>query len=199
MLLTDIVVIFWLSVIVILSGIFCSVVFAYISNKAPVEQTIIDLTYKDCLIYIFFMTLSSNTAFINCLMAADNVLDFCVALFYADVILFFISCVCISVAISSALRLLTIVSSSQENGIQLLGPDDRAILKIRFVAMGLSAVSILIANIVFQSFPPIVGLFVQNQKVTVLSMVRRDLGMIIYLAPPTAAAVFVVAANIVSN
>ena len=197
MLFTDIIVIIGLSAIVILSGILCSVVYAYISNKAPIDQTIIDLTYKDCLVYIFLMTLSSNVAFTNCLMANENFLEFYIALLHSDVILFFISCICFSVSISSALRLLTILNSSEENGIQLLGPDDKAILKIRFVAIGLSSTSILFANIVLQSFPPIVGLFVQNQRITVLSMVKKDYGMITYLVSPTFAAAFVTAANIV--
>jgi hypothetical protein len=115
----------WLTVTTILSARLCSIIHAHITSKAPIEQTVIDLINRDSILYLLFLTLSMNLTLISCLIADKSFLEFSFAFFCSILIYFFIISLAISFAVSSGLRLLSIVNVSVEAGVQLLGPDDQ--------------------------------------------------------------------------
>ena len=150
----DKVVISWHILVSIISGILCSIIRSHISHKPIINLTIVDLIYRDCVIYIQLLTTSINIALSSCLLTNDKVLDFPLALFYATVLYYVISCAAISISVSSFLRLLSILNNSEEAGIQLLGLDDRAIVHIRIASLVISTLTIFFAFLVFNSVPP---------------------------------------------
>ena len=103
----------------------CSIVHGQISRKAPFEQTVIDLINRDCILYLLFLASSMNLTLISCLIAEGNFLEFSFAFCSSILIYFFIIGLAIPLAVSSGLRLLSIVNVSAEAGVQLLGPDDQ--------------------------------------------------------------------------
>ncbi len=88
----DTLVIFWTMVLITTSALLCYVIHKHISNKAPVELTVIDLLYQDIIIYIFLFMVSFSGALIHCLSSKDLELDFWPALVYAILLFFWMGC-----------------------------------------------------------------------------------------------------------
>ena len=93
----DIIVIAWYVLVSIISGILCFLIRCHILEKPIINLTIVDLIYKDCVFYIQLLTTSINIALSSCLLTNDKVLDFPLALFYATILFYVISCAAISI------------------------------------------------------------------------------------------------------
>ena len=104
MLASNIVSIVWLMLTIVISGILCSIIYKHISSRSPINQTIIEFIYLDCIIYIYFLTVSQSVTFIACLCSDQYILDFHSAWVCSTIVYFFISCNTISLAISACLR-----------------------------------------------------------------------------------------------
>jgi hypothetical protein len=108
--------------ILIISGILYWIVHQHISKKALIDQTIIDLTYKECLIYIFFLAVSLGISFISCMLASENSLDLMLAILLSDVIVFLINITSNYLLVGCILRIITMINNSEQQELQLLGP-----------------------------------------------------------------------------
>jgi hypothetical protein len=91
------------------------------------------------------------------------------------------------------------IYNSEQQGLQLLGTDDEAITKIRALSMAFSTCTIIIGNLILNSFPPIFIMLVGNQNLSIASMVKQDPGIIIYFILPFIATALVISTNIVTN
>ena len=183
-------VILLLIAITLISGFLCSVIYNHISQKPPVQQTIIDLLYGDCIIYTYLFTITLSVTLISCLSANEMVLGMPLAIFLADTIYFFISCIALLMTVSSILRLITITTNSEEAGIQLLGPDDKALFIIRIMTIMMTLFSIVFGHFGLKSFPPPFAILVNNEKVIAISrMLKNDPGIFLYFLPPLTAAI----------
>ena len=183
--------------IVFISGILNSIVYQHISKKALIDQTILDLTYKECLVNIFLMTFSLSVALISCLIANENSLEFIPALLLSNVVFFLICTTSNFLSVSCVLRILTIINNSEEEGLQLLGSDNKAIIKIRILSTGISLFIIIFGNLILNSFPPIWALLLENQNLSTVFVVKKDPGTFIYFISPIIAAVLVISTNLV--
>ena len=185
--------------IVSISGLLNWAVLQHISKKPLIDQTVLDLTYKECLLYIFLLACSLCIAFISCLMTNENALGFVPAILCSNLVFFFIFTTSNSLSVGCILRILTMIYNSEQQGLQLLGTDDEAITKIRALSMAFSTCTIIIGNLILNSFPPIFIMLVGNQNLSIASMVKQDPGIIIYFILPVIATALVISTNIVTN
>jgi hypothetical protein len=100
-----------------------SIIYKIISEKPPIEQSIIDLIYLDCIVYFYLSNWSMGVAFTGCILYDEYKLDIRLAIFLSSSIYFWLTCGFTSLSIGSCLRLISIVNKSEEAGIQLLGED----------------------------------------------------------------------------
>jgi hypothetical protein len=165
----------FLVLVIAFSGLLCSIIHRHISNKPPVQTTVIDLIYKDCIVYIFMMTFLFSFIFICCQFSDDFTLPYPLAVVLTNIVLLVFECGCVSMIISSLLRLLTILKSSEEAGIQLLGEDDKAIVVVRIVSAFSSLCIVLVANFIFEAVPPSVNLLTEFQNLSATELFRKSL------------------------
>ena len=186
---TDAAVISFLILTILMSAKLCFTIYKHISEKAPIDQTIIDFIYRECILYIHLLTASLCIAVISCLVSEGFALDYELALLYANPIFFFICSAAILLTVSSCLRLLSIVNVSEEAGIQLLGTDDAAITKIRWMYFSISVFILLFGQLVLKCPPPsVTTLVIAGDTVTVPMRLDNEPGIFIYLFPPLMAA-----------
>jgi hypothetical protein len=57
-----------------------------------------------------------------------------------------VNCIAVSLVVSGTLTLLSLIKSSEESGLQLLGTDHQAIIKIRFVSITFSILVLAIGK-----------------------------------------------------
>jgi hypothetical protein len=185
--------------VIILSGLLCSIIYRHISNKPPVQTTIIDLIYKDCVVYIFTMTVLFSFIFICCQFSNDFTLSYQLVVVLTNIVCLVGECGCVSMIISSFLRLLTILRSSEEAGIQLLGEDDKAIVVVRTVSVFMSLCIVLVANLVFETVPPPVNLLTEFQNLSASELLKKSPDAYIYIVIPCLTAGFNLLLYLVRN
>jgi hypothetical protein len=144
------------------------------NKKALIDQTILDLTYNDCLFYIILLTVSLCIAFISCLMAYENELEFVPAILYSNIIFFLICATSNSLSASSILHILTIIYNSEQQGLQLLGQDDKAVAKIRIFSFSFALLTIILGSLILNIVPPIMGLLIGSQPFSVATIIKND-------------------------
>ena len=189
--------IIWLTVLPLFSGILFSVIHQHISRKAPVNQTIVDLIYKDLVVYLFLLTTNFCFVQICCLNSPGYILEFHFALLCGlSNYLFFIG-ISLLMSISSFLRILSYVTVSEEAGIQLLGPDDKAILFIRVSTLLTTLLTLFVALVILKSVPPNIVLFTDTKNWSLVEILKIDFGSGVYLIFPAAAAILNGVTNIV--
>jgi len=162
----------------------CSIIYRYISNKPPVQTTIIHLIYKDCIVCIFAITVFMSITFMCCQFSDDFTLSYPLALALTNIVYTGFEFVSIFMAISSFLRLLTILKHSEEAGIQLFGADDQAIMLLRTVAGFLSVTIILATNLFFETAPPTVKVLTEFQNVSASDVFQKSTNSYIYIVLP---------------
>jgi hypothetical protein len=85
--------------------------------------TLVDLLYKDTIIYIYLLVFSFSIALIHCLLENESqMLDYSFAVIYSAIKMFFVCCILIALIFSGGLRLLSLLRNSKEAGLLLLGP-----------------------------------------------------------------------------
>ena len=96
-------------------------------------------------------------------------------------------------------RLLTILNSSEEAGLQLLGPDDKAIITVRLISILTSILTVMVAHLIFSSLPPILPILISGQIISVLDLIRGDPGIVIYFVTPILSMIINFVTALVSN
>jgi hypothetical protein len=125
----------WLCLNLIIAVPILENIYKHYKEKAIVQVTIIDLIHCDLIVWIYLCCLDFSVAIAHCLFHHDEGLavnDFFANLYSRifEVILLFISSFMILVG---GLRLLSLAKRSEAAGLQLLGPDDTAIMIARFI------------------------------------------------------------------
>jgi hypothetical protein len=189
----------FLLLVIILSGLLCSIIYRYISNKPPVQTTIIDLIYKDCIVLIFAITVFMSITFMCSQFSDDFTLSYPLALALTNIVYTGVEFGSICMAISSFLRLLTILKHSEEAGIQLFGTDDQALRLIRTVAAFSSVAIILAANLVFETVPPAVNFLTEFQNLSASEVFKKSTNAYIYIVFPCLAVALNLLAYLVSK
>jgi hypothetical protein len=174
----------FLLLVIICSGFLCAIIHRYISNKAPVQTTTIDLIYKDCVVYIFAMTVSISTIFICCLSTDNFTLSYSMAVALTNIVYFIFECGCVSMLISSFLQLLTMLRNSEEARIQLLGNDDKAIAFVRGTSVIFSLILALVMILVLETVPPAVNSFTDYNNLSAAEVFKKSPSAQIYFVIP---------------
>jgi hypothetical protein len=175
-------------------GIFPTIFIAkFFSQKCPSSKTIIDLIYRDCIFFNYLVTFNFSIGILGCLISHNTILDFIPAFIIAASTGIFVILLTVSLFISGLLRLLTLISKSEEFGIQLLGPDGIAIWVVRAISFTFSIILFLTLTFGFQILPGSFYIFYQDQNISALSLEQTVPGTFIYFLPTVCA----IAVNII--
>ena len=100
-----------------------------------------ELIYCDALVYIYLGCSTLSIAIVHCIvkLEAGSYLDYLVAKMYSGIVEFFVFCLTTSVIVIGVLRLISLVRKSETAGLQPLGPEDIAAVKIRWASIIFSA------------------------------------------------------------
>ena len=111
---SGVITIVWLILNLLLSLFLCFCILQYISSKQIISLTIIDLIYRDAILYTYLLCLFCSFAIIHCLCTNNpsKTLNYTYSISYSLAILYFAGNVTISLAISGALRLVTLINVS---------------------------------------------------------------------------------------
>lgn len=109
--------IIWLILNIALSLPVCLFIVNFISKKSPITLTLVDLIYRDVVVYMFAICLTFSIGIIRCCIAAtadneeDNIgtLAYNESTFYGVTIMTLIGCVTLSTIVSGGLRLISIL------------------------------------------------------------------------------------------
>ena len=136
----------WLSILFVsfnqlVSTFLTYIIYHCISTKKLISLTIIDLIYCDVVIYNNLTCLFSSAAIIHSLLinSQDLALSYELALGYSTAIDIFVTSASLSLIFGGFLRLLTLLKRSEEGGLQLLGPENLAIVKVRWISIAIGA------------------------------------------------------------
>ena len=136
----------WLSILFVsfnqlVSTFLTYIIYHCISTKKLISLTIIDLIYCDVVIYNNLTCLFSSAAIIHSLLinSQDLALSYELALGYSTAIDIFVTSASVSLIFGGFLRLLTLLKRSEEGGLQLLGPENLAIVKVRWISIAIGA------------------------------------------------------------
>jgi predicted neutral ceramidase superfamily lipid hydrolase len=121
----------WICFCIFFSIPLIKIIYDHIHNKPIVSQTVIDLAYSDCILYLFAFDLLFAIALCWTLMSISTDLDFLPSLIFSMSTYFALCNSLWSLTITGILRFISLIKNSESDGIQSLGPDDIAIWKIR--------------------------------------------------------------------
>jgi hypothetical protein len=193
--------ILWLILIQTLSTFPCFVIHQFISKKKFISVTLVDLIYRDTIIYIYLICLMSSTATIHCLSVNNDNLtqSYEIATGYSVLISFFVSCLSISLSFSGVLRLISVIKKSEAAGLQLLGPDNIALNKIRLVSVTFSSIFPCLMISLFNAHPGMFPLFYETESTSFVQDIDKNFFIALYLVSPCSAIVVNTLAKIFSN
>ena len=164
-----------------------TIIFKSISQKSVAAQTLIDLVYRDCIVYSYLANFTFASSIIGCLMSENHVLDYYTSMTLSSTAYIFFCFVVVSLSFTGFLRLLTVVSISEEVGIQLLGPDNVAVWIVRLISV-LVTLSFVSAMLLYLHIPPIVFYIVHyEESITVQGFQQKNPGTVFYFLPPAIA------------
>ena len=102
----------------ILSLLLWHIIYSHISKKPILSVSLVDLIYKDTIIYIVLMSFFASAGIIHTLVQSDEhfslALEF--ALVHSVCINISVTAICISLIISAGLRLLALIKNSEAAG-----------------------------------------------------------------------------------
>ncbi len=89
------------------------VIFQHISKKPLVSVTLIDLIYRDLIVYVYLHSLTLAVAFTHCLIELENgaALNYMYSALYSTFSEIFVFCVSSSLILSGGLRLITLIKN----------------------------------------------------------------------------------------
>ena len=122
------------------------------------------------MIYLFLLVFIASVGLINCLFDEDNeqTLNYNMSLFYSSGVMFFMVCVLVSLIWSGGLRLISLLHNSEAAGLELLGPENVAIVRIRWISIitSLSFQAIMVFLLKAGLLQPLPTLLKSNQKLS---------------------------------
>jgi hypothetical protein len=189
--------ILWLILTQTLSTFPCFVIQQFISKKQILAVTLVDLIYRDTIIYIYLICLVSSTSIIHCLcFSNDNLtLNYEFAMVYSGTISFFVSSLSISLIFSGCLKLISLIKKSEAAGLQLLGPDSIALNKIRLFSFIFSFILPTFMIFFFNTKPGLFPLFYENESTSLSQDIDKNLFKALYAVLPCSA----IAVNIITK
>jgi len=165
-------------------GIFPTIFIAkFISEKSPSSLTLIDLIYRDCIFFNYVVNFILSIGILGCLISSDTTIDFIPAFTIAASSLIFAFFLFALLFISGLLRLLTLITKSEEFGIQLLGPDDIAIGVVRTISFTFSIIFFITLAFGFKILPGVFYILYHEQNFSVQSFEQAIPGTFIYSLP----------------
>jgi hypothetical protein len=193
--------ILWLFLILLFSLVPCFVIYQFILKKQILAVTLVDLVYRDTIIYNYLICFVSSTSLIQCLSLNNETLtlSFEFAMAYSATIVFFISCLSISLIFSGSLKLISIIKKSEAAGLQLLGPDFSAINRIRLTSIICSLIIPCLMISSKNNHTRFFSLLYGNFSTSNVQDINKNLGTLLYSALPWIAAVVNIIAKICSN
>jgi len=153
-----------------------SVIYKHISKKPLVSITVIDFIYRDLFIYVYFLSLTYAVAVSHCLVELENgvALNYFFSVLYSTIIEVLVFCVSSSLIMSGGLRLLTLITNSESKGLQLLGSENIAIVKIRGISILLSVAMEGTVILYFNTRSGLFSLMHDVETVSNLQSLRSD-------------------------
>lgn len=102
----------------IISVLLWLVIYKHISKKPIISVSVVDLIYRDTIVYILTICFSTSTGIIHTLSDSDEnfSLTFEFALLHAVFVNISVNAFCISLIISAGLRLLSLIKNSEATG-----------------------------------------------------------------------------------
>jgi hypothetical protein len=111
----------------------------------------------------------------------SKTLDYNWSAFYSLISNFFLNCISVSLVMSAGLRVSTILKSSEQFGLQALGPDNLAILIVRSVSTFFSGLIILVGTQLFRSFPASFDLFFEPEDAPIDDTFSKSPFSVVYI------------------
>ena len=159
------------------------IIYDHIHHKSILSQTVIDLCYSDCMICLYCFNLSFAIGVSLCLASETTTLGFLPSLVISVAAYFFLCNSLWYLTISGVLRLITITKNSEQAGIQIFGPDNVAIWKIRCISLVLSSLLLLTGLLGFQSFPSFYYTLSYEKPIEGTDMYKQDPFLKVYWIP----------------
>jgi hypothetical protein len=184
------IIILWIITTMFVSLILCATIHKYISEKPVISLTLVDFIYRDIIVYIDLFSLSMNMGVVFCILSNNDshTLDFYSALVFAFLTYLFMHCIAISLFICGTLRLISLVKNSEESGIQLLGPDFHAIVKVRWISVVTTILIFTVESVFFSEYPSTFKMFHINESQPISDPLGLNIWNIIYVVIPIASA-----------
>jgi hypothetical protein len=134
---TNFLVIFWLTINIAISLPLNKIIYNHISVKSLLTTTLVDMIYRDTIIYLYLLISTASTALVHLLLenGSSLTLNYNFSVFYATTVMFFMGCVTASLVLSGSLRFLSLLRNSEAQGLLILGPENIAIKKVRLLSM----------------------------------------------------------------
>jgi hypothetical protein len=192
--------IIWVILSQTLSFFPCFVIYQFISKKQILSVTLVDLVYRDLVIYIYLMCFVASTSVIHCFSVGNDTLtlSYEFATVYSVTISFFVSSISISLIFSGVLRLISVIKKSEAAGLQLLGSDYIALNKIRLVSVTFSLIFPCLLIYFFNAHPALFSLYNGTQS-TFFQDVENNWAIALYPVLPCIATVVNAIAKICSD
>jgi hypothetical protein len=191
--------IIWLVLNLVISFPLYKAIHKFISKKSLMAITLVDLLYKDTIIYIYLLVFSFSIALIHCLLENESqMLDYSFSVLYSAITMFFVCCISIALIFSGGLRLLSLLRNSEEAGLLLLGPENLAIIKIRWISVSLSFSFQCFMILILNAPSNVVGLFYQSTSLTIFEEFEEHKSKTLYLVLPLVALIVNVSTKLYS-
>ena len=174
------------------------VIFQHISKKPLVSITIIDLIYRDLIVYAYLHCLLLAVADIHCLIELENgtALNHLYSSLYATISEVLVHCVSSSLILSGVLRLITLLEKSESDVNQLLGYDNVAIVKIRMISILLAVAYESVLVLYLDTHSTVFNLFHYIETASIVHDVHSDNYKSLFMVPPAFALVVNVIAKL---
>ena len=180
---TTVLVIFWIILCIIISGFLKHLIVQDINSKPTVSLTVIDQSYADCLSLVFLYEILLSVSIILCLMSDSLTLSYQMSLAIAFLLQFALINCCSILAITGLMRLVTLISNSEQFGIQSFGPDYLAVWRIRMVSFGFVLCLMLYCVMVHNSIPLFFYELYHREHITRSEITKYDSYFFIYSLP----------------
>jgi hypothetical protein len=126
-------------------------------------------------------------------------LNFEYAIFYSLTISALVTSICVSLIFSGGLRLISLIKNSEAAGLQLLGLEQEAIIKIRLITIGISVTFLVISFGFLEAFPGMFGTLHGVEYQSLIKDIEENKYSLIYFLMPSFALVLNVATRFYSD
>ena len=183
MVVTTALVIFWIILCIIISAFLKHFIIQDIKSKPTVSLTVIDQCYADCLGLVLLFEIFFSVSIILCLISDTLTLSFELSFAMAFLFYFALLNCCSILAITGLMRLVTLISNSEQFGIQSFGPDYIAVWRIRIISSGFVLSLMLYCIMVHNSIPLFFYDLYHSERISSSDIAKYDPYYIIYPVP----------------